>query len=416
MTKLLQKKFVMTAMIAISFLIFLLLGVINAANIVIVRGDIDRTLLMLSESPMEPKSPKDSMEPKDPGLPPDRSFNPQNRENRLLSSPYFIVAADGKGNIVFTDVSHISVIDEAEAGELAQRAMESGGDAGKIGGYRYRISESPFDMERKIVFLDASNEVYSYLRILFLSAGVGLVCWVFMLLLVILLSRRAIRPIAENMEKQKAFITNAGHEIKTPLAIIQANTDAMELYSGESKWSKNIKQQVARLDGLTKNLLLLTRFDEKGLAANRTIFSLSQVTRETAGSFTEPMALKGIRLEISLQEDVYINADKEQITQLVSILLDNALKYTGENGQAAVFLTREQEHISLQVKNTLSKLPAVSPERLFDRFYRGDAARTQKTGGYGIGLSVAKAICDANHAVISARYELEPAILFEVRF
>ena len=113
-----------------------------------------------------------------------------------------------------------------------------------------------------VVFLDTSGDIYSYIRVLFLSAAIGIACWLFMLLFVILLSKQAIRPIAENIEKQKQFVTNAGHEIKTPIAIIQSNTEAMELYNGENKWSKNIKEQTVRLNELMKNLLTLARMDE----------------------------------------------------------------------------------------------------------------------------------------------------------
>ncbi len=408
MTKLLQRKFVKTAMIAISLLIVTLLGAINIANIIMVRNDIDRTLLMLSNNRMELSAP---------GMPmPDMNMLPEGNENRLVTSPYFLVMTDNKGNIVFADVSHISTLEETDAEEIARKALDSKQNEGKIDGYRYIISDSGFGMGKTMAFIDDSNEMYSYFRILFLSVLIGFVAWTLMLFFVILLSKKAIRPIAENMEKQKEFITNAGHEIKTPLAIIQANTDAMELYGGENKWSKNIKQQVARLDGLMKNLLFLTRSDENGLSATKVDFSLSEVTLETANGFVEPMALKGVILQISVQANISISADKEQITQLISILLDNALKYTNENSYAAISLNSDQNGIGIQVKNTVSQLPSVSPERLFDRFYRADTARTQKSGGYGIGLSMAKAICEANNAVISVVYESAESISFSVKF
>ncbi len=410
MTKLLQMKFVKTAMIAISLLIILLLGAINIVNIIIVRNDIDKTLQLLTESQVEMNLP---------GVPPDShipNINPEGNNSRLLSYPYFIVRADNNENVIYVNVSHIQTVDENEAKELAEKVLKDEDTHGKLGGYRYIISSDRFGMGMIIAFLDASNEVYSYIRILVLSAGVGLAAWTLMLLLVIFLSKKAIRPIAENMEKQKEFITNAGHEIKTPLAIIQANTDAMELYSGENKWSKNIKQQIVRLDGLMKNLLFLTRSDENGLTANKTDFSLSEIILETANSFVEPMLLKGVELKISVLENICINADKEHITQLISILLDNALKYTTENGYAAIFLMKDQNNIYVQVKNTVSELPNVPPEKLFDRFYRADTARTQKSGGYGIGLSMAKAICEANNAAISVYYESRESIVFNVKF
>ncbi len=411
MTKLLQKKFIMTAMMAISLLIFILLGTINIVNIVIVRSDIDRTLQLLTETRMDLNIPEMLV----PSQPPDVGFGSQTGKNRLLSSPYFVVVTDAYGNMIFSDLSHIGTIDEDDATAIVKNVIFAKTSEGKSGGYRYKTAENPFG-GKVIAFLDTTNEIYSYLRILLLSAGLGALCWGLMHLVVIALSKKAIRPIAENIEKQKEFITNAGHEIKTPLAIIQANTDAMELYAGENKWSKNIRQQVTRLDGLMKNMLLLTRSDENGIKAEKSVFSLSEVVRETANGFSEPLKLKGVELRVTVADNIMLSADKEQITQLVSVLLDNACKYTNDNGQTGIFLDFQQNSIVLNVTNTVAELPNVMPEKLFDRFYRADTARTQKTGGYGIGLSVAKAICEANNAKISVSYGTENSIRFQVVF
>ena len=162
-----------------------------------------------------------------------------------------------------------------------------------------------------------------------LSGALGLICWGFMLILVIILSKKAICPIAENIEKQKQFVTNAGHEIKTPLAIISANTEAMELYNGENKWTKNIKKQVDRLNGLMKNLLLLAKMEESKIVYQK--FSLSEMASEISESFFEPISLKNIAFETKIQPDIILNANSEHIRQLFSILLDNAVKYTDEN-------------------------------------------------------------------------------------
>ncbi len=409
MIKLLQKRFVITAMIAISLLIVMLLGAINIINIGIVRNDINRTLSMLAEAPLEPGTLN-----RIPDSPrPDMEFDFRSNNNRLLSAPYFIVEIDDNRNITYKKINNINSLDKTEIEELINDILPLSITTGKVGGYRYRIT---FNGVMNIVFLDTSNEIYSYLRVLLLSVGVGVICWTLMLILVMVLSKKAIRPIAENIEKQKEFITNAGHEIKTPLAIIQANTDAMELYSGENKWSKNIKQQVARLDGLMKNLLFLTRSDESGLIARKVYFSLSEVVHETANSFIEPLSLKGVQLQTSIQEKIEINGDKEQITQLISILLDNTLKYTDENGYVSLSLIKSNDFTHLQIKNTVAELPKIAPDKLFDRFYRGDLARTQTSGGYGIGLSMATAICEANNAEISANYEMEKVVAFNVKF
>ena len=275
-----------------------------------------------------------------------------------------------------------------------------------------------------IIFLDPQKEELSCLRVLVLSAGLGVLCLFGMYLFVCRLSRRAIEPIAESMEKQRQFITDAGHELKTPLAIILSNTEAMELYQGESKWSRNIREQVGRLDGLTKNLLLLSRMEEYSENVLRENLNLGETAQKMTESFREPLALRGITLRTELSEKVQISANREQIERLLSVLLENALKYTEDNGTVAISLQSKNDgrrsKAVLRVENTCAELPGVPPEALFDRFRRGDEARNRKKGGYGIGLAVAKACVEANGGSIRAIYEKtdrgSDRICFEIVF
>ncbi len=414
MIKMLQKKFVVTAMAAVSVLLFLLLGTINIINIAIVGREVDKTLSMLAQTEGELDSIP--MLP-DPAPPPDFRVRPKGERDKFLSSNFFLVRMNEKGQAVYADVSRVSSVDEQEARELALKVCRMGQREGKAGKYRYRIKSTRMGPGTVVVFLDTSEEILSYVRVLFLSAGIGLACWLLMLGLVIFLSKRAIRPIAANLEKQKQFVTNAGHEIKTPLAIILANTEAMELYQGgENKWTKNIRLQALRLDGLMKSLLFLARMDENTAKAAAVEFSLDELLGEMVQTFAELLKQKGITLCIEIQSGVVLKADKEQIRQLISILLDNAAKYTKEDGTVSVSLKRKEKGLWMQIKNDCQSLPDVPPDKLFDRFYRGDAARTQKSGGYGIGLSLARSIAEANGGSISARYEGADGISFTVNF
>lgn len=414
MIKTLQKKFTVTAMIAVTALLLLLLGAINIVNTVIVLKGTDKTLNMLSDAegifkyiPMQPN----------PMPPPDFGIAAKKERDKFLSSNFFIVRLDKNGQAVFADVSRTSLVDEASAKKFALEVFDRKKSTGKMGKYRYRINNSRAGSETVIVFLDTSEEIISCIRVLFLSGGVGVICWFFMLFMIMFLSKRAIRPIAENMEKQRQFVTNAGHEIKTPLAIILANTEAMELYNGENKWIKNIKEQTVRLNGLMKNLLFLAKMDESTLSGEtvKPEISFSDLLCENAKAFIEPLKLRNIILRTEICPDLVIKADREQLSQLISILFDNALKYTNDNGFLFVSLQKNEKHIKLQMKNSCEKLPDVPPDKLFDRFYRNDAARTQKTGGYGIGLSVAQSIVRANKGSITAGYEEPDTIIFTVR-
>ena len=402
MIKSLQRKFIFTAMIAISILLLFLLGAINIANILLVSGDVERNLSMIADRELGiytfPSKPK--QEP---------IFFQRPKEDEFMSSNFFIITYDSNNQIINIDASRIPSVDETEAKELAQSINNS---KGRIGKFRYEVRENNY--KKIIIFLDTSAEIISYVRVLLLSGALGLICWGFMLIIVIVLSKKAICPIAENIEKQKQFVTNAGHEIKTPLAIISANTEAMELYNGENKWTKNIKKQVDRLNGLMKNLLLLAKMEESKIVYQK--FSLSEMVSEISESFFEPISLKNIAFETKIQPDIILNANSEHIRQLFSILLDNAVKYTDENGLISLSVLKNDKNIIIKLENTCENLPNVNPEKLFDRFYRADEARTQKTGGYGIGLSVAKAIVNAQNGKIIANYIDNNKICFEITF
>lgn len=411
MIKVLQRKFIVTAMTAISVLLILLLGTINIINIGTVGKQIHAKLEMISQNEGDPhniSAPPEDVPPKELGA--------KNDYDTFMSSNFFVIRFDKNGDIVYTDVSRVSYVSEEEAKALAERVNAQNEQSGKIYGFEYMVKNSRMGIGKVVVFLDTSDDIYSCIRVLLLSAAIGIVCWLLMLLFVILLSKRAIRPIAENIEKQKQFVTNAGHEIKTPIAIIQSNTEAMELYNGENKWSKNIKEQTVRLNKLMKNLLTLARMDEGGDNLIQSDCSFSRLIVDYTECFRETLELRGITLKTSIQPMISFRANKEHIIQLISVLMDNAVKYTNDNGNIFVSLEGNDKRIKLQFKNTCQQLPSAPPEKLFDRFYRADEARTQKNGGYGIGLSLAQSIAETYKGRISAEYENGNTIIFTIRF
>lgn len=400
MIRTLQKRFVTTAMLAITILLLVLLGAINIGYSLISGRQEDALLDMLSQSEgrLPPDMPARGEEKR--GL-----LEPPMDEDAALSARYFLVRLNEEGEIVQTDISRISSVTEEEAEEYAMEAAKRNSDGGSIHSFKYKSAPTRDGRGQAIIFLDTALQGHSAMMVLLLSVFIGILCWGSMLLLVILLSRKAILPIAKNIEKQKQFVTNAGHEIKTPLAIIMANTDAMELHSGESKWSRNIRNQTVRLSGLMQNLLALSKMDEDGQKLLKEEFSISGLLEDTLRPFYESAALNDIIIREDIQPGVMIHANRENITQLISVLMDNAVKYTKKGGEIGIILGREDRKVKLQVNNTCDSMPVDVPEKLFDRFYRGDSARTQKSGGYGIGLSVAAAIVEAHRGKIQAEYK-----------
>lgn len=417
MQKTLQRKFVLTAMSAVTVLLIILLGAINGLNFRQNGRQTDRLLEILAQEAAGPPRPVPEASPF-PGMPkkqPGDFFSPPVTEDHAMAARYFFVRFDREGRIAETDISRISSVSREEAENFAKDIYGQGKESGKLEHFQYRRQTTSDGRGEILLFLDTSSQQHSLLVVLVLSAGIGILCWGAMLLLVILLSKRAILPIARNLERQKQFVTDAGHEIKTPLAIILANTEAMELHGGETRWSRSIKAQTVRLNGLMQNLLVLARLDESMAELPESDFSMSRLLEETLPPFCESAALKGVMIETDIGGDIKVCKNRENMQRLLSILLDNAVKYVPAGGEIAVALKRQGKEILLQVENDCEELPAAGPEKLFDRFYRGDSARTQKSGGYGIGLSAAQAIVEHCKGEIRAEYREGRRIVFTVR-
>ena len=330
------------------------------------------------------------------------------QENGRQPAPmeYFWAETDGAGMVVSCDVSHMSSFTVKEAEAYISRIAVLNQPWGRDDGMRYFISELESGKGNLIVVADISNQLRSELRVLLLSLAAGAAGWFFMLILISLLSGRAVRPIVENMEKQKRFVTDAGHEIKTPLAIIMANTDALELHQGETKWSRNIRGQTERLSGLMQNLLTLSRMDEGTAGTLMSECSLSEMTRDAVAQFREPAENRGISVLCDIAENVTVTGDKVRLLQLLTILLDNAVKYAeGGTPEIRVSVSRQERTAVLRISNTCFLGQDEDPGKWFERFYRGDSARTQKSGGYGIGLSAASAIVRLHKGSVKAEYE-----------
>lgn len=434
MVKQLQKKFIISAMLAVTILLVVLIGGINVFNYLTTSNDNDRLMEMLcysfetstkwnadtTDNTQPPQSINDTQKntaadisgsqnnpdfpPQDNGTkPPDDKKNNgfgRHDKNAVDSARYAAVAIDKNGNIIRTDVTHISSLTEDEVTAITEALKNTASGTGTYSGFLYRISETKRAEGKVIILLDNGMQISSFFTVLFISVGAGIFGWLLMLLLVILLSKKTIAPVARSIEKQKQFVTNAGHEIKTPLAIILANTDAMELHNGENKWSKNIRAQTLRLSGLMQNLLMLAKMDESSAKLTMCSFDISTAAEDTVNAFIEPAALKGVMIEQDIQKGLQLNGNRDSIVQLMTVLLDNAVKYTVSGGMIRAKLSGNEKNITLSIANTCE--PIDHPGKLFDRFYRGDSARTQKNGGYGIGLSVAQAIAELHKGTITA--------------
>ena len=310
---------------------------------------------------------------------------------------HFSVLLDAGGEALSVNTESIAAVSSEEAVLYARRALDKAG-SGYLDVYRYRVSET--DDGTLVVFLDASTQLSTARQFFIISSSVAAGVCLAVLLLALLFSGRAVRPIAQSVEKQRQFITDAGHELKTPLTIISANCEVLEMEMAGNEWLTGIEKQVARLRKLVNDLVTLSRLDEGRPTGEEARFSLSDAVCDTALAFSAAAERAGKRLRADAEPGVFINGDEAALRQLTAILVDNAVKYADAGGEIRVGL-RGSRHPVLTVENDCRNLSELPLDRLFDRFYRFDPARTGD-GSHGLGLSIARSIAEAHRASLRA--------------
>ncbi len=254
------------------------------------------------------------------------------------------------------------------------------------------------------VFVNCSRELSNFEAFLGASAAIGVGAWLLVLVLVVIFSRIAVRPIVESYRKQQRFITDASHEIKTPLAVIGAANDVLEIEAGESEWTQSIAAQVTRLKSLTERLVFLARMDEGATQFEKTDLDLSELVEYASEPFCAVAESRGKKLVRDLESGLHMQGDISALSQVVELLLDNATRYASDGSEIELALKkRSRGGVTLQVSNAVDAMPEGDLKRLFDRFYRADTSRNSQTGGSGVGLSVAQAIVEAHGGSIRAQ-------------
>ena len=339
-----------------------------------------------------------------------RDRNAVRRQEMPYESRFFTVTVNEAGDVLSVDTGKIAAVDMADAVEYAQEALESGKERGFIDDYRWRKADT--EDGALLLFLDCGRNLDTFRSFLLTSIAVSALGLLAVFLLILAFSGRVVRPVAESYEKQKRFITDAGHEIKTPLAIIEADADVLEMeLDGESEWLSDIRLQTRRLTDLTNDLVYLSRMEERADAAPFVDFPLSDIVDETAQSFHSRALQKRQTFTGEIERNLTLHGDEKAIRQLVSILLDNAVKYAPEDGVIRLRLARHGKYAALSVWNTTATpIPRESLDKLFDRFYRTDPSRSSETGGHGIGLSIAKAVVGAHRGKITAETDDEKSL------
>lgn len=498
MLKKLRRKFIAIAMLSVSIVLIAIVGTINIANYISTNEALDARLKLIAGNGgtfpdlleqknmgvegnktdsinkgtptlKEPPSGKTDIQPpedmkqadlKDDNLKENDLKENDFKENDLkrhgispesqFDTRYFTVTINSNGEVENIDTSKIASVSSENATQYAKKLWKSGkkGD-GKNGfseSFKYMtVGEGGSTM---YIFLSCQRELSTIRTYVLASVGISVFGLVVVFVMIYFFSGKILKPVSESYEKQKRFITDASHEIKTPLTIIDANTEVIEMIEGENEWTSSTRKQVARLTSLTEKLVFLSRMDEEATKLEMLEFSLSDAILDTAESFKTVARTKGKKLTIDVTDGILYTGDEKTIRQLVSILLDNAMKYSGcsnagfekgninknnlnktiqtQNDCATTINPAPEIEISLKqsgknriitVWNTVDETANIKKGRqdiLFERFYRTDTSHNSKTGGFGIGLSAAYAIVKAHKGKITAESKDGRSIKFTI--
>ena len=392
----LRNKFIKMFMIAISLVMLFLGTVLNVTNYISSQRLIFSLLdyIVMNEGSL-PEYIKDSEH--------NRNIFDQFSSEFSASARYFTVTLDENGEVGDVVTSHISRIDEEEAKEFAQEVMNRTlmREYGRIGTFYYRTAELK-NGGTMMAFLDCATQIKSIQRIISVTIMICLIGLVLTYLLLRKFSGYIIQPELERIKSQKLFITNASHELKTPLAVIRANTEVQEMIDGETEWTRSTRKQVDRMDGLIRNLVMIARSQERESGEELTQIPMTQIVQDSVEPFSSLAIQDEKELIMDLEPEIRIFADESGIQQLTTLLVDNAIKYCDEKGTIRVKLhrvsvrfggLRKNNAVRLTVANSYAEGEHADYTRFFERFYREDESHNADRGGYGIGLSVAESLC-----------------------
>lgn len=297
--------------------------------------------------------------------------------------------------------------------EYANKALESGKKVGELGSYAYMVQSKQYG--RIIVFMDVKPYQQANENLFFTTLIIGISAVVFFFVISIILAGWLVKPVKTTFDKQKLFISNASHELKTPLAVISANTDVLESEIGDNKWLGYIRSETVRMSELVNELLCLARLEDKsGHKLNIAEVDLTNLVMQTVLPFESTVFEMGKKLCVEAQPGVTAKCDASSIKHVITILIDNAVKYSNEHGAISVKLYTRSNKKIIEIYNTGEGVPKDKLDKIFERFYRQDEARNSKSGGYGLGLAIAKAGVEAHGGKIFAESEPGAWIKFTV--
>lgn len=390
MIKKLRIKFILISMFSILFVLTATLAAINISNFIAINNSANRNIQLVIERGLDdgPGGISDP-EPGEESLPPDET---------LMHENYFVVVFDENSEIVESNYIHIFSMTNEECETVAREILGYKNNSGRRHDLKYKKVKEVNNT--KVAVVDLYQHLNQARISVWGSLIVGLAAYLVILALILISSRLVIRPSEISYEKQKEFITNASHELKTPLTIISTDVEIIEMDHGQSEWTQSIKDQVLNLTQMTNQLVTSARLEEDNASSYQMEeFNVTEVVQESIEAFAASLKNKNLSLSTKLEKDVKLNGNKYLINELLYIFFDNALKYCGENGDVEVSLKRNKGKVEICFANTLPEGNKVEVDKLFDRFYRD---QNSKVSGTGIGLAISKQIVELHKGRIEA--------------
>lgn len=443
MIRKLRNNFIRVMLLSLLIVMILLIGIINVVYLINFQDQAYETIDFVEENYLRMRLPgeaggpmgmgghgamsgtgqlpeEDDWEDRDDDDLEDHLFSGFRRDGSALTpdtryeTSFFVVSLDADGSVTEMDHSYIASVSEEDIDAYAKEILASGKEQGRADYFMYKVFDSD-DGTSKIVAVSCYQQMRQFRLLLSICVLAGLLYMAAVFALVWLMSRRITKPVEESIRKQRQFITDAGHELKTPITIIKANNEVLQMQNGSNQWTQSIDNQTRRLSSLVQSLLELSRLNEKDITDISEEFDLSKTVAEAVESFRVPIESDGKVLETAIEEGIRFKGSKDEIYRLVTLLMDNARKYSTDREPVRVALDK-QHHITLTVSNSCEHIEQEKLDRLFERFYRTDESRSRKTGGSGIGLSVVQAIVERHGGTVTASSKDGDSIQFTAVF
>ncbi|NLU53038.1 MAG: HAMP domain-containing histidine kinase [Clostridiaceae bacterium] len=408
MIRKLKIKFITAIMTILAIVFASVIGAINIASYRNADKQAMRFLTMVSDNDgMRPPAPK-APEP----IPREARIPPKRDEGVFNLSNFYSVKLDENNNIIEVINDNKNLYTDEKIKEIARQALKIRKKYGSINKQRFLVTEKSYG--KLIVFMDDRIAADNANQLLFISLSIGAASMLVLFIVSVFLANWLIKPVQEAFEKQKRFISDASHELKTPLSVIGTNADVLENEIGSNRWLTYIKSETARMSQLVTNLLTLAKLDDQDIKPAFSDFNLSKAIMSVVLPFESTAFEQKIHFTFDIPDNIFYKGDENGIKQVAVILTDNAFKHTEKNGEIRITLRQSANKRIFEVYNTGQGIDEAEKGKIFERFYRADQSRSRANGSYGLGLPIAKSIIGMHKGKITVESEKGKWVKFTV--